>query len=239
MHIIKESIKMDKEELIKKYGIDLPSLEKEQVNLAKQLELKDKIDFSLADKFGAFFTTFIGNKILCCIIICDKNYELVDRAYAFEKVTFPYLAGFRAYRELPAMMMAFNKLNEKPDVVLVPGYGISHPRLGLASHFSLMASVPSIGVSNTLVECDSGGKETDGELIMKNSKKVGKVLQIKTGSRPMYVSPGNLISVDTSYKLCKQFVNLPHKFPEPMHLAKKYGREVEKELKRENNEQIA
>jgi deoxyribonuclease V len=230
---------MEKEELIKKYNIDLESLEKEQIKLAKQLEIKDRIDFSLADKFGAFFTTFIGNKILSCIIICDKNYELVDRAYAFEKVMFPYLAGFRAYRELPAMMIAFNKLNEKPDVMLVPGYGISHPRLGLASHFSVLSGIPSIGISNTVVECGVDGKEIDGHYILKNGKKVGRVLQIKPGSRPMYVSPGNLIGVDTSYKICKQFINLPHKFPEPIHLAKKYGREVEKELKRENNVKLA
>lgn len=219
---------MDKEELIKKYGIDLPNLEKEQVKLAKQLEIKDKIDFSLADKFGAFSNVFIKNKILSCIIVCNKNYEIIDRAYAFEKIRFPYLAGFRSYRELPAMMIAFNKLNEMPDVVFIPGYGIAHPRLGLASHFSISSGIPSIGVSNSIIDCDV--KEKDGGDIIKDEKKIGKVFQIKPGSRPLYVSPGNLIKVDTSYNLCKQFVNLPHKFPEPIHLAKKYSREVEKEL---------
>ena len=219
---------MDKEELIKKYGIDLPNLEKEQVKLAKQLEIKDKIDFSLADKFGAFSNVFIKNKILSCIIVCNKNYEIIDRAYAFEKIRFPYLAGFRSYRELPAMMIAFNKLNEMPDVVFIPGYGIAHPRLGLASHFSISSGIPSIGVSNSIIDCDV--KEKDGGDIIKDKKKIGKVFQIKPGSRPLYVSPGNLIKVDTSYNLCKQFVNLPHKFPEPIHLAKKYSREVEKEL---------
>ena len=90
---------MEKEELVKKYGINLQKLEEEQVKLAKQLEIKDKIDFTIADKFGAFFNTFIKNKILSCAIICDKDYEIIDRAYAFEKVSFPYIAGFRAYRE--------------------------------------------------------------------------------------------------------------------------------------------
>jgi deoxyribonuclease V len=223
---------MEAEELIKKYNIDLPKLEKEQIKLAKQLEIKDKIDFSLADKFGSFFITFIGNRILACIIVCTKDYEIVDRAYAYEKVTFPYLAGFRAYRELPAMMIAFSKLNDRPDVVFIPGYGIAHQRLGLASHFSLTAGIPSIGVSNSIVDCKAKGKEEDGGDIEKDGKKVGKIFQMKAESRPLYISPGNLISAETSYKLCKQFVNLPHKFPEPMHLARKYGREVEKELKR-------
>lgn len=217
---------MEREELIKKYGIDVPKLEKEQLKLAKQLEIKDKIDFSLADRFGAFFNTFIGNKILSCVIICDKNYEIVDRAYAFEKVSFPYLAGFRAYRELPAMMLAFNKLNEKPDVVFVPAMGIAHPRLSLTSHFSLSADIPSIGVSDSVFGCDI--KKED---ILRGKKKIGMILKTKPGSRPLYVSPGNLISVKTAYELCKNFINLPHKLPEPLHLARKYAREVEGELK--------
>ena len=222
----KEVLNMDQEELIRKYGIDIEKLEKEQLELAKKLDIKDKIDFSLADKFGAFFTSFVKNKILSCIIVCDKDFEVVDRAYAFETAHFPYLAGFRAYRELPAMMLAFNKLNEKPDIVFVPGMGIAHLRLGLASHFSLSADVPSIGVSNSIFGCDEKIED-----IVKDGKKIGKKLITRPGSRPLYISPGNQVNIDTSYSLCKSFIRLPHKIPEPMHLARKYGREVEKELK--------
>ena len=217
---------MDREELIKKYEIDIAKLETEQLKLAKELEIKDKIDFSLADKFGAIHTTFLQNKLLCCIITCNKNYEIIDRAYVLEKVKFPYLAGFRAYRELPIMTMAFNKLKEKPDVVLVPAMGITHPRLGLASHFSLSIGVPTIGISNSVFGC-----EIKGENIVRNEKKLGKVLISKSQSKPMYISPGNLITIKSAYELCKKFINLPHKRPEPLHLAGKYARDVGKELK--------
>jgi deoxyribonuclease V len=218
---------MEREELIKKYNINIKELEDEQMKLAEQLELKDKIDFSLADRFGAIETIFIKNKVLCCIIVCNKNYEILDRAYVFDKVTFPYIAGFRDYRELSAMIKAYVKLNEKPDVVFIQGQGIIHPRLGLASHFSLNAGVPSIGVSNSVINC----KIKEGN-IFSNKKKTGKVLISKPQSKPMYISPGNQISLDTAYELCKSFINLPHKLPEPMHLAAKYSREVKKELGR-------
>lgn len=218
---------MESKKLIENYGINLERLEKEQIKLAEQLEIKDKIDFNLADKFGAFFNTFIKNKILSCIIVCNKEGEVIDRAYVFDKTNFPYLAGFRAYRELPAMMLAFNKLNERPDVVFVPGMGIAHPRLGLASHFSLSAdNIPSIGVANAVFDCEEKGDD-----LMRSKKKIGRLLRTKPGSRPLYISPGNQISIDTAYDLCKQFIHLPHKLPEPMHLARKYGREVEDELK--------
>ena len=227
---------MDKEELIKKYNINIEELEKEQLELAKKLEIKDKIDFSLADKFGAFVNTFIGNKILSCVIVCNcsllgkdggkRECEIIDRAYFFDKARFPYLAGFRAYRELSAMVEAFNKLNEKPDVVFISAQGIIHPRLGLASHFSISADVPVIGVSNSIIDCEIKGKD-----ILRNGKKLGKVLHVKPESRPVYISPGNLISIETAYKLCEDFIKLPHKLPEPLHLARKYTKEVERELK--------
>ena len=216
---------MERDELIEKYGIDIKKLEDEQIKLAKQLEIKDKIDFSLADSFGAIDIVFVKNKILCCIIVCNKDYEIIDRAYIYDKVRFPYIAGFRAYRELPAMMEAYDKLKEKPDVVFIQGQGIIHPRLGLASHFSLSADVPVIGVSNSLINC-----EVKGEDILCDGKKNGKIFISKPQSKPMYISPGNQISIDTSLELCKKFINLPHKLPEPMHLAGKYSREVKKEL---------
>jgi len=212
-------------ELIKKYNIDLEKLKQEQIKLAKGLQIKDNIDFSLADRFGAIDNTFIGNKMLCSIIICNKDYEIIDRAYVFERVKFPYIPGFRNYRELLPMILAFEKLTEKPDVVFIPGQGISHQRLGLASHFALSTGVPTIGVSNSIIEC-----EINGEDILKNNKKVGKVLVSKEGSNPMYISPGDLISVNSSYELCKKMINPPHKRPEPLHLAAKYSKEVLKEL---------
>jgi len=212
-------------ELIKKYNIDLEKLKSEQIKLVKNLEIKDKIDFKLADTFAAIDNTFIGNKMLSCVIVCDSDFEVIDQAYVIEKVRFPYIPGFRNYRELPVMIKAFEKLSLKPDVVLIPGNGLCHPRLGLASHFGLATGVPSIGVSNSVVECDV--KE---ENIYRDNKKIGKVLFSKEGSNPLYISPGDFISVETSYDLCKLMIRPPHKRPEPLHLAAKYTKEVRREL---------
>jgi deoxyribonuclease V len=214
-----------KAELSGKYGIDFDKLEKEQIKLAKELVIKNRIDFSLSDRFGGIDNTFINNKILSCIIVCDKNFEIIDRAYVFERVTFPYLPGFRSYRELPAMIKAFEKLNEKPDVIFIAGQGIIHPKLGMASHFGLSTGTAAIGVSNSYSNCEI--KNND---ILKKDKKVGKILLSKEGSNPMYISPGNNIDVKSAYELSQKLINLPHKYPEPLHLASKYAREVRKEL---------
>ena len=217
-----------KEELAKKYNIDFDKLESEQLKIAKELEIKDKIDFSLVERYGAIDNIFIRNKILSCVIVCDRNFEIIDRAYALEKIKFPYIPGFRNYREMEAMILAYQKLNEKPDIIFISGQGISHPRLGLASHFGLAVGVPTIGVSNSIVECEAG--QEDGDEIVKGGKKVGKVLVGKEGSRPVYISPGEGISVNKSYEIAKGLIRLPHKRPEPMHLVSKYVKKVREEL---------
>ena len=223
------SIELRKKELSKKYNIDFDKLEEEQKMLAKNLVIKDKIDFSLAEKFGAFDTMFIKNNILCCFIVCDKNYEIIDRTYVFEKVKFPYIPGFRGYRELPTMIKTMEKIIEKPDVIFISAQGIIHPRLGLASHFGLSTGIPSIGISNIVIDCDITGKK-DGTDILKNGKRVGKVLVGKEGSNPLYVSPGNNISIKTSYELSKKLIVFPHKRPELLHIASKYAKKVKKEI---------
>jgi len=222
----KEKQDFSPEGIAKKYGIDLDKLKQEQIKLAKTLELKDNIDFKLADKIGAIGNTYFKNKIVSGAVILSPSMEILFQEYSSDILRFPYISGFRAYRELPAMIEALGKLDEKPDVVFVEGHGISHPRLGLASHFSIASGIPTIGVSDSLLP------ETvvEGEDILLNGKKVGKVLKSKTNSKPLYVSPGNLISIKTAYELAKKFIVEPHKFPEPIHIVRKYAKKTRDEL---------
>jgi len=216
---------MDPEEIAKKFNIDLKKLEKEQEKLAKKIELKDSIDFSVVERIAAVDNAFFQNKIVSACVVINPEMEVLEQDYFSDKMRFPYISGFRAYRELPSMTEAFNKLEEKPEVIFIPGHGIAHPRLGVASHFSISADVPSVGVANSLLV-----GEVKGTDILLDKKKIGKVLMSKPGSRPMYVSPGNLISIESAYELAKKFVKLPHKLPEPLHLAHKYAKEIRKEM---------
>lgn len=219
---------MEEKELIARYGLDLESLKKEQIKFSKNLVIKDSLNLSEVTRFGAFQNITVKNKIISVIVVCDKEGNVIEQQYFFDKVNFPYIYGFRAYREMPAMLSAFNKLNEKPEVILVSGHGLDHARLGLASHVSFGLNTPTIGVADSLFE---GNEVNEAEEILKLGKKVGKVLHTKENSNPLYVSPGNNISIETSYNVCKELVKSPHKLPEPLHLAYKYAKDVMKELK--------
>jgi len=213
------------QELIKRNNIDLKKLEKEQEKLSKSLEIKDSIDFSQVVKIGGFSSAFFQNKIISAGVVLDSDLEILEQKYFSDRVKFPYLPGFRAYRELPAMLSCFELLDDKPEVVFILGHGISHPRLGIASHFSIASGIPSIGIAESLII-----GEVKGENVVHSGKVIGKVLNLKVGSNPLYVSPGNLISMESAYELARKSVKLPHKLPEPLHIAHKYAKEVVKEL---------
>ena len=218
---------MKEEEILDKYGINLELFKKEQLKLAKNLDTKDIVDFYSANNFCAVDSIIVKNQIISGAVICDKDFNIVEEQYSLEKLNFPYVYGYRSFRELSSMISAFNKLQERPDIVFVKGDGIAHPRLGLASHFSLVTGIPAVGVSEYLFDED----KIFGEDILRDEKKVGKVLISKTGSSPMYVSPGDKISIASAFLLSKNLLNLPHKFPEPIHIAHKYVRAIKDELK--------
>ena len=216
---------VDFEAIAQRYNVNLRKLEIEQLKLSKSLEIKDKINFKLAERVAGIENIFVRNRIISALVVMD-NEELVEQEYFEDKIRFPYIPGFRAYRELPAMISVFNKLDEKPDFIFVKGDGILHPRgFGIASHFSLAINVPVIGISDNLVI----GEVKKDEVFL-NNKLSGKIIQTKEGAKPIYVSPGNFISVNTSALLCRKFTKEPHKFPEPLRLAKKYAKEIMKEI---------
>ncbi len=213
-------------EIAKKFGIDLDRLVAEQKKLSKLVKLKDEMDFSVADTLAGCANSFIGNKIISSIVVCNSNFEIIEQCYSEKRMEFPYIRGFRAYRELPAMIDCFNKLQEIPDVIFVEGHGIAHPQLlGIASHFGISIKRPTIGIAQKLL---SG--EISGDKIIINRKEVGSCLVTKEGSNPIYVSSGHMISSKTALELTKRFLKLPHKLPEPLVMARRYSDKIRKEL---------
>ncbi|PIN77521.1 hypothetical protein COV15_01885 [Candidatus Woesearchaeota archaeon CG10_big_fil_rev_8_21_14_0_10_34_12] len=211
--------KFDKEFLEK-----LEVLKKEQEKLAKQVSVKDSIDFENAERIAGCHNIMFGKNVISAFVTMGGDEEL-EKQYFMDRLRFPYVPGFRAYRELPAMMEAFAKLEEKPELVIVSGNGLTHERLGLASHFSILADVPCIGIADKLI----AGELKDRKIIL-NGKIIGGVIVAKPESRPLYVSPGSGISVETSLEIIKKLIRFPHKLPEPLHKATRYSKEIMKEI---------
>jgi len=135
--------------------------------------------------------------------------EEVDSAQASGKITFPYIPGLFSFREGPILIKAFRKLKIKPDVMIFEGQGIAHPRgFGLASHLGLCLDLPSIGCAKTRLAgpglCEPGfpgPAKGSFELIRREGKEIGAVLRTRNNVRPLFVSPGHRIDLQTSIDL--------------------------------------
>lgn len=159
-------------------------------------------------------------------MVIMEGKEIVDEEYFIDKVRFPYIPGYRAYRELPSMVKVLNKVKNNPDIVFINSHGILHPRgLGLASHFSISTGLPSVGVADSLLI-----GEEDGDKINIEGKLKGMKVHTKQGAKPLIVSPGNKISVENAANLVKEYTYEPHKFPEALDKARKYVKKIREEM---------
>ena len=189
-------------------------LVKIQEDLAKKVITRD--EFSEIRLIGGVDQAFPEEDIVrsCAVVFDFENLKLVEKSLAEEKIDFPYVSGFLSFREGPSIIKAFKELRSKPDVLLVDGNGILHPRrIGLASHVGILLNTPTIGVAKSLL-CG----ELKNNKIYVNGEARAHVFQSKEGCNPIYVSPGHRVSLDSSLKIVKKCMG-KHKIPEPIRLA--------------------
>jgi len=203
--------------------VDLRKLKKEQLDLAKKVSTKDEIEE--LNLIAGCNQSFVDYKIISSIVVLDfKTLEVIEEQQAEVKAMMPYIPGFLSYRETPAVIEVFNKLENRPDVLLVEANGILHPRkLGMASHLGLSLDIPTIGVAKKLLcgEVKNSKIYVDGELR-------GMVLVTKEHANPLYISPGHKVNLKKAMEIIKQCIKLPHKLPEPLHLAHRYAKRLRK-----------
>ncbi|MBI2665781.1 endonuclease V [Candidatus Woesearchaeota archaeon] len=206
--------------------MDLYELKKEQQRLSQKVVLND--GFDKVKTLGGACTISLGNKLLACIVVCEfPSLNIIEKKIYSLSDPIPYHPGYSAYREMPALIEAYNLLEQEPDVLIVKGSGILHPRkIGLATHLGLALNRPTIGVDEKL----SLGKVEKGKIIVHNEI-CGFEVKTREFSNPLYISPGQLISIGTSLNIIKNSIKYPHKFPEPLHLAHKIGKYITKEKK--------
>lgn len=206
---------------------DQETLIKIQEKIASQVITKDELgDIRF---IAGVDQAFLGDKVLSGMVLLNESLEVIECRSAALKTDFPYVPGFLAFRECPAIIEAFKQVRKKPDLLIVDGCGINHPRFaGLASHAGVTLDVPTIGVSKNIL-CGSFDSEPEkvGEFSVLSymEKDVGAVLKTKEGCRPIIVAPGHRVSLRTSIEMVKKCLR-GYKLPEPTRLAHDYAASV-------------
>jgi deoxyribonuclease V len=118
------------------------------------------------------------------------------------KTRFPYVPGYLSFREAPAALAAMRRLRRDPDLIVCDGQGFAHPRrFGLACHLGLLANLPSIGVAKSRLIGEHavlGSQRGEWVPLVDDGERIGVVLRTRTGVRPVYVSVGHRISLETA-----------------------------------------
>ncbi len=136
-------------------------------------------------------------------------------------IKFPYVPTFLSFREAEPIVETFSSLRKKPEVLLVDGHGIAHPReIGLASHVGVLLETPTIGVAKKILVGEYNRHEDVGgaSKILHKGRTVGFALNSRRNSKPIFVSPGHLVSLEKSLEVVKKCIK-GHRLPEPLRLA--------------------
>ena len=147
--------------------------------------------------------------------------EELERVSAEQPLRFPYLPGLLSFREIPALLAAFERLRHAPDLIFCDGQGYAHPRrFGIACHLGLLLDRPAIGVAKSRLvgeyrepaaRAGSSAPLLDGE----SGEVLGAVLRTREGVRPVFISQGHRISLDRAVELTMA-VSDGYRLPRPI-----------------------
>lgn len=163
------------------------------------------------------------------IVLLDyDNLHVVAFCSAVLPTSFPYVPGLLSFREIPAILQALQRLGKIPDMLMVDGQGIAHPRrLGIAAHLGVLTGLPAIGVAKSRLTGTyaalAGSKGSRAPLLDKGEM-IGTVLRSKEKCNPLFISPGHRCdhesAVDITLRCLKRY-----RLPEPTRIADKFSKQ--------------
>jgi deoxyribonuclease V len=156
------------------------------------------------------------------VVFSFPEMKKLEEEWIREHTRFPYIPGMLSFREIPGIIEALKKLRIDPDLILCDGQGIAHPRgVGLASHLGLILDRPTIGCAKSRLIgwfSEVGSTRGDYSRLLHNGRVIGAALRTRTGVKPMFISPGNRITLKQSLRIVMECC-LKYRIPEPIRQA--------------------
>jgi len=157
------------------------------------------------------------------VVLAYPSLQIEETTSVSERQTFPYVPGLLGFREAPALIKAYHDLTVKPDLIMVDGHGISHPRgLGIASHIGVLLDIPTIGVAKSILvgrPAEPVGREVGScAPLLWKGKTLGMVIRTKRGSNPLIISVGHKFTLESAVELVMSCLR-KYRLPEPTRQA--------------------
>lgn len=165
-----------------------------------------------------------GNAMMRAAVVVVRLPELVPVAYAVARlpVTFPYIPGLLAFREIPVVLDALEKLSVEPDVLIVDGHGRAHPRrLGIASHLGVLIDRVAIGCAKSILCGQTVAPQNEigaWSPLIDHGEIIGAAVRMRVNTAPVYISVGHRISLERAIEIVLK-CGKGYRLPEPMRFA--------------------
>lgn len=192
---------------------------KAQQCLSKKIILEDRLPPKIKTVAGVDVSYF-GDLGVCAVTVMDyDSLDLLETEITTCRVKIPYIPTLLSFREIPPALASIKKLKIQPDVFLVDAQGLAHPyRCGFASHLGLVIGKPTIGAAKSRLI--GASKERGGKtFLIDKGEVIGAVMTTKQDAKPIYVSIGHLVSLQTATEIVKHCAK--SRIPEPLLLAHK------------------
>jgi deoxyribonuclease V len=164
-----------------------------------------------------------GGGLAAVVVLRWPGLEPVEQVVVRAEVRFPYVPGLLSFRELPLLLPCFERLSTRPDLVIVDGQGIAHPRrFGIAAHLGLLLDLPTIGCAKSRLTGHPAGElaaEKGARVsLMDKGEVVGCALRTRAGTNPVFVSPGHRVGLAEAADWVLACTSR-YRLPEPTRLA--------------------
>jgi len=156
------------------------------------------------------------------LVFTFPKFQLIEMRESVQKASFPYVPGLLSFREIPPLIDCFEQLETIPDVLLCDAHGMAHPRrFGLACHLGLLTGLSSVGCAKSRLT--GKGSEPDSEKgswtpLIHEGCEIGRIVRTKNKVRPLYISTGNLVDLDSAVSITLQCCG-KYRLPEPTRQA--------------------
>jgi deoxyribonuclease V len=198
-----------------------------QKEMCQKVILSDSTEKSLLHVAGMDVsnTPFDPEQLIygAAVVLSYPSLTVVEIITRLDKQPFPYIPGLLGFREVPTLFHTYNQLSIKPDVIMVDGHGVSHPRgLGIATHLGILLEVPTIGVAKTILVGSPASPlpENPGSMVplIWKGREIGIVLRTKQRATPLIISAGHKITLPTAVQLVLSCLK-EYRLPEPTRQA--------------------
>lgn len=212
--------------------MEIKKLHSWNLNPQQAIKIQDKLrrkikltDFKIKPQLIAAADVAFKDNLACGAVILMKlpDLRIIEWVRKTKKIKFPYIPGLLTFREGPVLENCFRAAKFEPDVIIFDGQGIAHPRnMGIATHMGILLDKPTIGCAKTHLFGDYTAPQnlrgTFSYLLGPQRKKIGAVLRTRVNVKPVFVSPGYKIDIESAVRLILMCAR-KYRIPEPLRAA--------------------